>query len=123
MQHINTSQALALPSEGLVKLPVVMSATTLSRSVIYERVKRGEFPAPVKLGERAVAWPVESIRAWIATRIAAAPALNSIGATSTQIEPPRTVRTTRTAGKAIAAGSANKVVKTANTTANRGETL
>ncbi len=123
MLHINTTQAPALPSEGLVKLPVVMSVTTLSRSVIYERVKRGDFPAPLKLGERGVAWPVESIRAWIASRIAAAPALNSIGEPSTQSEPPRTVRTTRTASKAIAKGSANKLVKAANTTANREETL
>lgn len=87
MQHINPTQALALPSEGLVKLPVVMSATTLSRSVIYERVKSGDFPAPVKLGERAVAWPVESIRAWIASRVDAATAAKRPSPTSTQTEP------------------------------------
>lgn len=69
MQHTNPAQTLALPSEGLAKLPAVINATGLSRSTIYARVKLGEFPAPVKLGERSVAWPVESVRAWIAGRI------------------------------------------------------
>lgn len=105
MQHINPTQALALPSEGLVKLPVVMSATTLSRSVIYERVKRGDFPAPVKLGERAVAWPVEAVRAWIASRVDAATAAKQLDPPSTQTEPAhlpattaRSVRQRKTAG-------------------------
>ncbi|MBL8309871.1 MAG: AlpA family transcriptional regulator [Burkholderiales bacterium] len=71
MQHsVNSSNSL--PSEGLAKLPAVMSATGLSRSTLYARIKLGEFPAPVKLGDRAVAWPVESVRAWIAARIEAA---------------------------------------------------
>lgn len=69
MQYTSPAQSLALPSEGLAKLPAVMSATGLSRSTLYARVKAGDFPAPVKLGERAVAWPVESVRAWIAARI------------------------------------------------------
>lgn len=69
MQQTNPAQSLALPSEGLAKLPAVMTATGLSRSTLYARVKAGDFPAPVKLGERAVAWPVESVRAWIASRI------------------------------------------------------
>lgn len=72
MQLTNPAQTLALPSEGLAKLPAVMNATGLSRSTLYARVKLGEFPAPVKLGERSVAWPVESVRAWIAERVAVA---------------------------------------------------
>jgi prophage regulatory protein len=66
------SRELALPSEGFAKLPAVLTATGLSRSTLYARVKTGEFPVPVKLGARSVAWPVESVRAWIADRIAAA---------------------------------------------------
>ena len=72
MQHSNPALELALPSEGLAKLPAVINATGLSRSTLYARVKVGEFPAPVKLGERSVAWPVELVRAWIASRIEAA---------------------------------------------------
>ena len=72
MQFTNPAQTLTLPTEGLAKLPAVLNATGLSRSTLYARVKLGEFPAPVKLGERSVAWPVESVRAWIAARVAAA---------------------------------------------------
>ena len=72
MQHTNPARELALPLEGLAKLPAVMNATGLSRSTIYARVNTGEFPSPVKLGERSVAWPVELVRGWIASRIQAA---------------------------------------------------
>ena len=71
MQHFSAPIVLSLPGEGLVKLPAVLNATGLSRSTLYARVKIGEFPAPVKLGERAIAWRVESVRAWIAQRIEA----------------------------------------------------
>jgi prophage regulatory protein len=71
MQQI-TSRELVLPNEGFAKLPAVLTATGLSRSTLYSRVKVGDFPAPVKLGARSVAWPVESVREWIADRIAAA---------------------------------------------------
>lgn len=42
----------------------------LSRSTIYLRITRGEFPAPVSLGVRAVGWTSDSIDRWIADRIA-----------------------------------------------------
>jgi prophage regulatory protein len=84
MQHTNPARELALPSEGFAKLPAVMTATGLSRSTLYARVKTGEFPAPVKLGARAVAWPVQSVRAWIDDRVNATkapPAQNAKSAT------------------------------------------
>lgn len=33
----------------------------LSRSTIYQRIKDGTFPAPIRLGERAVGWRVGDI--------------------------------------------------------------
>ena len=69
MQPTCSSQELALPLEGFVKLPGLMNVTKLSRSTIYAEVKKGTFPAPIKLSERSVAWPVDDIRAWIAQRI------------------------------------------------------
>lgn len=42
----------------------------LSRSTIYLRVARGEFPSPISLGVRAVGRPSDAIDAWIADRIA-----------------------------------------------------
>ena len=77
MQNTNPAHELALPREGLAKLPAVMNATGLSRSTLYARVKTGGFPVPVKLGERSVAWPVQSVRAWIAQRIEASQATHT----------------------------------------------
>ena len=60
-----------MPAEGLAKLRTVMHATGISRSGLYEKIKKGEFPKPIKLGLRGVAFPVENVRAWIADRVAA----------------------------------------------------
>jgi prophage regulatory protein len=42
----------------------------LQRSAIYDAVRRGTFPQPVKLGARCVAWISSEIDAYIAARIA-----------------------------------------------------
>lgn len=54
----------------LLRLPQVKARTGLSRSEIYRRVQSGDFPAPVKLGERASAWPEHEVIAWCEARIA-----------------------------------------------------
>lgn len=56
----------------LLRLPEVRARTGLSRSSIYAFIARGDFPAPVSLGARAVAWPSDAISAWIAARVASA---------------------------------------------------
>ena len=43
-------------SEEIWRLPQVAQFTTMSRSWIYEAVKAGNFPAPVKIGHRAIGW-------------------------------------------------------------------
>jgi prophage regulatory protein len=48
----------------------VEARTGLSRSTIYLRIARGEFPAPISLGVRAVGWPSDAVDQWIADRIA-----------------------------------------------------
>lgn len=62
------------PASGaliLQRLPEVKARCGLSRSEIYRRVSMGDFPAPVKLGQRASAWPEHEVTAWIASRITA----------------------------------------------------
>jgi len=56
----------------LLKLPEVSRLTGVPRSSIYWRVTKGEFPRPVKIGERASAWNSDEVEAWIAAKIAAA---------------------------------------------------
>jgi prophage regulatory protein len=55
--------------DTLLRLPAVKAATGLSRSTIYDRVRKGTFPAPVSLGGNAVGWPASEVGAWIQSRI------------------------------------------------------
>ena len=67
------SRALSpeMGSLSLLRLREVCRRTCKSRSEIYRRIAAGDFPQPVKLGERASAWPEHEVNAWIASRIAA----------------------------------------------------
>jgi prophage regulatory protein len=42
--------------------------TGLSRSTLYDWMKRGEFPQPVRLGARIVAWRESDVTAWLDSR-------------------------------------------------------
>jgi len=52
----------------ILKLPDVMAATALSRSSIYDLIKHGKFPAPIKLSERAVGWLASEVDGWLTQR-------------------------------------------------------
>ncbi|MCM8612807.1 AlpA family phage regulatory protein [Accumulibacter sp.] len=54
----------------LLRLKQITAFTGMSRSWTYEAIRRGEFPAPIPLSARAVAWDSASIAAWQAARIA-----------------------------------------------------
>ena len=56
----------------LLKRQQVKEITTLSRARIYDMIKRGVFPKPIKIGERAVAWREADIIAWLDACMAAA---------------------------------------------------
>lgn len=67
----DTTTAPATGAWILERLPTVKARTGLSRSEIYRRVAAGDFPQPVKLGERASAWNAAEVDRWITGRIAA----------------------------------------------------
>ena len=52
----------------ILKLPQVIECTALSRSSIYAYIKTKHFPAPIRLGVRAVGWEAESINQWLSDR-------------------------------------------------------
>jgi prophage regulatory protein len=56
-------------AENLIRLSEVMRRVPYSRSTLYQKVARNEFPEPVSLGARAVAWVESEIDSWIAKRI------------------------------------------------------
>ena len=55
--------------QSLIRLPEVIKRTSLSRSTIYAYVKKGEFPKPIKIGLRAVAWPENAIDDWVTSHL------------------------------------------------------
>ena len=62
-----------MSQQVLLKRPEVERITRLSRSAIYAAMDAGEFPRPVRIGRRAVAWWLAVIEAWLASRPTALP--------------------------------------------------
>lgn len=51
------------------RLPEVLNQTGLSRSIIYEMIRRDQFPRQINLGPRAVGWAADDVLAWIDLKI------------------------------------------------------
>lgn len=49
----------------LMRLPAVIERTGFSRSWIYELINQKQFPQPIKIGSRAVAFIEGEIDEWI----------------------------------------------------------
>ena len=56
-------------AERFLRLKAVRERVPFSRSTIYAKIRLGEFPKPVNLGARAVAWKESDIDHWIDARI------------------------------------------------------
>lgn len=54
-----------------LRMPSVMQMTGLGRSTIYRLMAQQQFPCPVRLGVRAVAWRRSELDMWSQTRPAA----------------------------------------------------
>jgi prophage regulatory protein len=65
--HIRSTEVFFL------RLPQVQARVSLGKSAIYAAIKAGTFPAPRKLGLRAVAWDSVAIDGWIAQRLTTSP--------------------------------------------------
>jgi prophage regulatory protein len=58
----------------ILRLPAVKDRSGLSRSSIYLRMSKGEFPKSISLGGRAIGWLEEDINQWLDEKIAASKA-------------------------------------------------
>jgi prophage regulatory protein len=54
---------------SILRARQVRERTGLSRSTLYAKIKAGEFPRSISLGDRAVGWSSAEIDAWIGARI------------------------------------------------------
>ena len=58
----------SLATKALARRRQVEQLVQLSRSTIYANVKAGTFPAPIRIGARAVAWRLSDVEAWLEAR-------------------------------------------------------
>jgi prophage regulatory protein len=62
----------------ILRLPIVLERTGLSRSTVYARAAVGSFPKPISLGgARAVGWVESEVEDWIARQIESSRVLGS----------------------------------------------
>lgn len=54
---------------SILRRKQVESRTGLSRSTIYERIKRGAFPTPISLGAKAVGWIEAEVETWLSEQV------------------------------------------------------
>lgn len=52
-------------SDRFLRLEEVKLKTRKSKSAIYREIAEGTFPAPVRVGKRAIAWRQSTIDAWM----------------------------------------------------------
>ncbi len=68
---MNTNPLPTKPAQGqLLRLPSVEAVTGLKKTTIYTHManKADPFPAPIRIGARAVAWRLSDVEAWIEAR-------------------------------------------------------
>lgn len=51
--------------ERILRLPAVLDRTGLSRSTLYRKIERGEFPRQVKISSRCAGWYESAVNAWL----------------------------------------------------------
>lgn len=56
------------PPLEIIRLPMVLRLTGLSRTSIWRKVRAGDFPAPVDLGPNAMGWFAGEIAGWLSDR-------------------------------------------------------
>lgn len=59
----------ALDDVSFLRLPEVKLVTGLSKTSLYALIREKSFPAPVRLGPRAVAWVKSEVRQWAVERV------------------------------------------------------
>jgi prophage regulatory protein len=52
------------PADSYLRFPDVKARSGLSRTTIHRLVKAGDFPAPKRIGVRAVAWLSSDFARW-----------------------------------------------------------
>lgn len=52
-------------SDRILRIGTVLQVTGLSRSTLYRKIQRGEFPKQIKLSQRCAGWRQSAVNGWI----------------------------------------------------------
>jgi prophage regulatory protein len=52
-------------NDRILRIATVLQLTGLSRSTLYRKIQRGEFPKQIKLSERCAGWRRSAVDAWM----------------------------------------------------------
>src|SRR5262245_967661 len=63
---MSSQETQPVPKRKFIRLPHVIESTGLSRSGIYRKIAAAEFPRPVRLGPKSVAWIESEVQEWMA---------------------------------------------------------
>jgi len=70
--HLVTETRPQVKRDRLLPMPDVEIITGVKKSTIYKLMKERQFPTPVQITARRVAWPESRVLQWVQERIAAA---------------------------------------------------
>jgi prophage regulatory protein len=55
---------------GMLRMPQVCAMLGMGRVAVYDRIKKGEFPRPMKLGYRTSCWHARDVEDYISKALA-----------------------------------------------------
>jgi len=58
-------------TEVFLRRDQVLARVGFKKTLLYDLISAGEFPAPIKISERVVVWREESVAAWQQAKIEA----------------------------------------------------
>jgi prophage regulatory protein len=67
--HVESSAVPLPPNDRFLRIDDLVHLTGMGKTWITDRVRRGEFPSPIKMGHSAV-WQESAVRGWMAQQIA-----------------------------------------------------
>ena len=61
----NTPIAQTSESKALMRMDEIITLLGFARSTLYTMIKNHEFPAPIKIGKRKIAWRTKVVMDWL----------------------------------------------------------
>lgn len=66
MNRLNSTEP---EQEIFLRMPAVARQTGLGKSTLYGLISQGQFPSPLRISDRCVAWRQSEVQAWMRARI------------------------------------------------------